>query len=184
MQADTVGRFQFKTRAPSIVFRRDGFESVFVRLATNNDTLRVRMVPAEATRPLPACEARVSCLSTGRLCFARVKGVGIGRIGGSIDASERVFNVHRGRFQMIHGLGPSWGGPTPRDHDVWSSIEFIELFRDGCGLRAIDARGKTIDGKRWRSVGIPGESAFYFDVEAGQTAEFDSMLDGVCVRVR
>lgn len=184
VQTDSAGRFHLTTRAPSIVFRRDGFESVLLQLATNNDKIGVRMVPAERTSPLLACEARVSCLSTGRLCFPKVRGVEIGRIGGSIDAFERVFNVHRGRFQMIHGSGPSWGGPTPRDQDVWSSIEFKESVRDGCGLRVIDARGKTIDGKQWRSVGIPGESAFYFNVQLGQTAEFDNMLDSVCVRVR
>ncbi len=82
---------------------------------------------------------------------------------------------------MIHGAGPSWGGPTPRGREVWTSITYKESARLGGRFRLIDASGTTADGKVWRHIGVPGESAFYYDLDRESAAIMDRVLDGLCL---
>jgi hypothetical protein len=51
----------------------------------------------------------------------------------------------------------------------------------GGGVHIIDARGKTADGKLWRSVGLRNESAFYSDADFKSAAIMDRILDGLSV---
>jgi hypothetical protein len=82
---------------------------------------------------------------------------------------------------MLHGAGPSWGGPEPRSQEVWRSVEFSEIHRTWRGSLIYDARGKTSDGKLWRSVGQSGESIFYFDQNPKDATLFDRVMDGLCI---
>jgi hypothetical protein len=84
---------------------------------------------------------------------------------------------------MIHGVGPSWGGPEPPAREVWNTLEFSETQRDARGHLVLDARGKTSDGKLWRSIGQFGESAFYYGQDQKDAILFDRVLDGLCVLV-
>jgi hypothetical protein len=91
------------------------------------------------------------------------------------------FGQHQDAGKMIHGAGPSWGGPNPRSREVWSSVTYKERTRKGDGIQVIDASGKTADGKAWRHVGLSGESAFYTDLDPDAAAIMDRLLDGLSV---
>ena len=168
-----------------MVFRKNGFESQFARVPSQQTDLRIVLKTAPATDAIPICRAGSDCVSvtTGFFCLPNFKGVQIGNTGGGIDAFERSFTVRTasGRSQMIHGAGPSWGGPNPRSREVWSSITYIERIREGSGIQVMDASGKTSDGKLWRHVGVSGESVFYFDVDTDVAAVMDRILDGLCL---
>ncbi len=82
---------------------------------------------------------------------------------------------------MIHGAGPSWGGPNPRSREVWSSIGYRENIHKGDGIQVMDARGTTSDGKLWRHFGRPGESIFYLHLDIDAAVIMDRALDGVCL---
>jgi hypothetical protein len=45
----------------------------------------------------------------------------------------------------------------------------------------IDARGRTTNGKYWRSLGSHNETISYFDVPPQAAARFDKVLDHICV---
>lgn len=180
VETDANGRFRFDTVAPTTVFRKDGFDSQLVRVSGSQSELRIVLKVAPPRDAIPIRRAASGCVSVGGiLCLPKIKGVQIGDIGGSVDAAERSFTV--GRWQMIHGAGPSWGGPNPRSQEVWSSVDYKERIREGDGLQVIDASGRTLDGKRWRSVGVSGESAFYLDLDADKAAIMDRLLDGLCI---
>ena len=183
---DTGGRFRFETKAPAVVFRRDGFESQLVRVPSAQTELLIVLRAAPAMDAIPTRHACSDCVSVGVFCVPKIKGVQIGKMGGSIDAFERTFSVRTasGRWWMIHGAGPSWGGPNPRDHEVWSSITYRERIRTGDGLRVLDSSGTTSDGKVWRHVGVSGESVFYFDLDPDAASIMDRMLDGLCLNLR
>ena len=82
---------------------------------------------------------------------------------------------------MLHGAGTSWGGPEPRTQEIWNSVEFSEAQREARLDLVLDARGRTADGKLWRSIGREGESVFYYGQEPKDAALFDRVLDGLCV---
>jgi hypothetical protein len=182
-ETDAMGRFRFDTIGPAVVFRKDGFESQFARVSGGPTELRIVLKPAPAVEAVPVCRAASKCVSvrTGVLCLPKIKGVRTGDANTTLDTFERTFSVRMGRWQMIHGAGTAWGGPDPRDEDVWSSIAYKERIRDGGGIQVLDASGTTSDGKAWRSVGVAGESVFYFDLDPGAAAKFDQVLDGLCV---
>jgi hypothetical protein len=184
-ETNAGGRFRFDTLAPAVVFRKDGFESQLARVPSQPTELRIVLKIAPMMEAVPICLADSNCVSvsTGIFCLPKVAGIEIGNPGGSIDAFERLFSVHTasGHWQMIHGTGPSWGGATPRYREVWSSITYHESIRKGDRIQAMDATGKTLDGKRWRHIGVAGESVFYFDLDAEAAAIMDRMLDGLCL---
>ena len=186
VQTDVNGRFDFETLAPAIVVRSAGYESRLVQVGTTESSgLRVMMTPAIDVAEIATCSMKASCLSVGaRLWFPAKQGISVSRPGRSIDASEREFNVKSGlrRFILVHGSGPSWGGPYPRGREVWLSSEYVEQTRHTDGSDVIDSKGKTRDGKIWRHVGLKGESAFYVDADPQAASAFDRMLDGVCIR--
>jgi hypothetical protein len=184
-ETDANGGFRFDTIAPAIVFRKNGFDSQFARIPGSQSELRIVLQAAPVKDAIPIRRTASECVSvtTGILCLPKVKGVQIGNTGGSIDAFERSFTVRTasGPWQMIHGAGPSWGGPNPRSREAWSSVAYKERIREGDGIQVIDASGRTSDGKVWRSVAVSGESAFYFDLDADAAAIMDRVLDGLCL---
>lgn len=177
-ETDGSGRFRFDTIAPTAVFRKDGFESQLVKLSRSQNGLRIVLQAAPPMDSLPNRKTTSGCVSvTGIFCFPKIKGVHVGDIGGSIDAIERTFTV--GHSEMTHGTGPSWGGPEPRSSAVWSSVEYSERTHSAGGSRIIDARGKTSDGKLWRSLSVRNESASYYNFDSHSAAIMDRVLDGV-----
>jgi hypothetical protein len=76
------------------------------------------------------------------------------------------------------------------DSKLWDSSEFSEnvylvhqkslLLRE---QRAIDARGRTPDGKYWRYLQAAPESVGYVGVDRAIADRFGKLLDDVCERL-
>jgi hypothetical protein len=185
--ADSSGHFECEAKGPSVVFRKGGWKSLLVRVSSMSGEGSVVLERAVKPEPLPVCSKRSHCVTAGGIfCLPKVRGVDTGDLGHGIDAFERQFTISslfRPWRTMIHGSGSSWGGPEPREREVWDSIEFSESQREVQGLLALDARGKTSDGKLWRWIGQSGESVFYFGQEQKDAMLFDRVLDGLCVLV-
>ena len=184
-QATSEGYFEFDTRAPVVVFRKPLWKSQRVRVSSLIGESRIVMESAGEPTPLPICPKKAHCVTTGGIfCLPKTSGVGVGDIPYTIDTVERQFTIASwfGRWRsMTHGTGTAWGGPEPRDQEVWDSVEFFETQRDATGYFVLDSRGKTSDGKLWRSVGRDGESVLYVGQDQEDASLFDRMLDGLCV---
>jgi hypothetical protein len=113
--------------------------------------------------------------------------VTVGKPGNDIDYGQRVFWVktQSGTAGIQHASGGMWGPGLPLNEDVWSARDYVEksyIDRDGLGI--IDARGSSIDGKCWRVLGHPFETASYRNVPEHDTALLDRVLNGVCVEAK
>lgn len=186
VRTDATGRFHFQTLAPAVVLRKNKFKSQLLRIVDGMGDATVVMETAALPEETPECKSDTKCLSLrwGIFCMPRLKGVEAGAAGGSVDAIERTFatNTASGRSEMIHGTGPSWGGPYSRSREVWGSEQFEEHTRKLQNVVLVDARGAASNGKLWRSVGVSGESVSYFDLEPDAAVVFDRLLDGMCLR--
>jgi len=68
---------------------------------------------------------------------------------------------------------------------VWSAEEYHETVYPFLGFAVDDARGRTPNGRYWRSLHLfqgVHEEASYHDVDQATAALFDRVLDGVCLR--
>jgi hypothetical protein len=184
-RSDPMGRFGFEAYGPSIVFRKSGWRSRLVPASRLTSDGRVVLERADDPETLPLCSKNPQCVTTGGIfCLPKVRGVDIGDRPNTIDTFEREFTISSwfGRWRtMLHGAGTSWGGPEPRTQEIWNSVEFSETQREARLDLVLDARGRTADGKLWRSIGREGESVFYYDQEPKDAALFDRVLDGLCV---
>jgi hypothetical protein len=186
--ADSIGRFEVEARGPSFVFRKRGWTSHLLRLSSSTEDIRVVLDRASDPAPLPACSKKERCGTAplGDFCFPKVHGVSNGNTVPRTDTLEQHFIIRSwlepGRT-MLHGAAPSWGGPEPPTREIWDSIEFSEIQREAHGSLVLDSRGKTSDGKLWRSVGQSGESAFYLGQDPKDAMLFDRVLDGLCVLI-
>jgi hypothetical protein len=72
------------------------------------------------------------------------------KTGQDIDytSTATIIKTKEGQSALVCGNGPSWSFGTPDDSLVWQSVEYSESIDYG---GAVDARGKTKDGKYWRS---------------------------------
>ena len=182
-ETDANGRFALDTRAPSVVIRKSGFRSEFVRTQDARD-LRIELRKL-AERPFPACPDTGSYIgldghSTFR--FPMVPGVKASGQGRDIDYGARSYYVktRAGRKGISHGSGPMWSFGIPLDEDVWRSVKYGETAYDSGGLTIVDARGQLANGHWWRYLGKIGESASYFDVDEATAKALDRFLDGAC----
>jgi len=187
-KADASGRFEFEAKGPSVAFRKGGWKSRLVQVSSLAGDIRVVLDRASWAEPFPNCIKKERCGTAplGNFCFPKVHGVGAGDGVPTIDTFEQQFTIHSWLgpdSTMLHGAAPSWGGPAPRSREVWKSVEFSEIQRTGRGSIILDARGKTSDGKLWRSIGQSGESIFYFDQNQKDAMLFHRVLDGLCVLV-
>ncbi len=184
-KTDSSGHFEFDARGPSVVFRKVRWRSVLVPV-TDFGELRIVLGSANDPAPMPVCPRDPPCVSTGSFCVPKVTGLETGVLAHGIDAAERRFTIG-GLFKttasMLHGSGPSWGGPQPDSRQIWNSAEFSEVQRDFRGSIVLDSRGKTPTGMLWRSLGQSGESISYHGVNEQQAALFDRAIDGLCVLV-
>ena len=189
------GRFELRTRAPSVVLRKDGFESRFLRV-NGDEGLRLVLDATGEPRPLPMCPEKALCVSGAVFCLPKLKGFRFGKLDVGFDASRRSITSPKlvgSRAVLVHGSGPSWFGPEPRLWRVWSSLEYAEELKRARGLLVIDARGKSIKGTLWRSIGVSeewnsggadypvGESVYYEDRTTAEAAVLDRVIDGLCV---
>ena len=118
------GGFTLRTRSPSLVFRKDGFESQFFRVnGSKNMRIVLRRTPLV---PLPECNAAARCEKGDVFCLPKRSGLRLRRRSeGMIDAWSEAF-VPRKEFGaqtiLTHGGGPSWLG-EPKLRQIWSSVK-------------------------------------------------------------
>lgn len=179
---DEQGRFQVRTRAPALVVRKLGFDGALIRTGPVGP---LRVVLEKATGSIPACRDKCEGLASAKsmFCFAPVPGVEVHGQGKMGESTSRAFLVttRDGPREILLGSGPMWSLGIPYTGDVWESTEYSEKSFAIGDSEIIDARGVTMDGKRWRYLGRFGESASYYEVDARDAALADRFLDGACV---
>ena len=185
VKTDSHGRFDIETRAPAVVFRKDGFQSKYWRVSGDGSLAVVLTGPAPRAK---ACRAFSSCATLkgfmSAFCLPKVSGVNVSKQGNDIDYGQRSFWVttQSGKAGIQHAAGPMWGPGLPFDEDVWSAHDYAETtYSDSEGFSIIDARGKSIDGKCRRLLGHVFETASYRNVPEEDIALLDRVLDGACV---
>jgi hypothetical protein len=185
-QTDAAGRFDVDTRAPAVVIRKAGFQSVWVR--TQNAPIRITLQRVSQVRAFPVCSptGRYEGIEGWGAAFEFLKMAGIksSKQGRDIDYGVRNYYVKtkRGPKGVLHGSGPLWSFGLPVDRDVWRSVKYEEVTYENGGQPIIDARGEFANGDRWRSLGKFGESASYSDVEPATAKTLDKFLEGSCLR--
>lgn len=180
------GQFDIRTRAPAIVFRKNGHRSQYYRVAGNATFVIV-------LEPLPpsvnTCQALAKCLSLGgnlsEFCLPQVRGIRVSGKSSDIDYTQRSFEIKSsiGKRGILHASGPMWGSGLPLNWEVWSATEYSERdYRDLQGFLVLDARGKTITGEYWRVLGRAFETASYKNVSHNEAQLLDLVLDGFCIK--
>lgn len=182
-QTDAQGTFDFQTIAPSVVFRKEGYQSVFTR--TDSGILHIVMrdsTPSEfpncpVTTAVDSIEARGVFFA-----FPRISGVAPSAQGHDVDYGVRGYFVGNGKDArgVQHGSGPMWSFGLPLDADVWRSVQYQEATYKKNVFIITAARGQFSDGKRWRYLGMFGETADYSDVEPATAGILDKFMDGAC----
>ncbi len=186
--SDGEGHFRFFVAVNSVIFRRAGFISQRVSLSDLSD-LRVILRRAPFAS-LPICKANQLCSHNqtyeSALCFPKVAGLEIGPLQTGSDSVGRNFFS---AGQIVHvESGYAGRDNLTRDSELWDSSQFSEnvyLVHQESWLReqrAIDARGRTPDGKYWRYLQAAPESVRYFGVDKAIADRFDKLFDGVCER--
>ncbi len=154
IRTNAQGHFEIVTRAPAIVFRKQGFQSKYMRVEESRNLSIVLTGPAPLMKE---CGAWGRCLTLkgfrSSLCLPKVRGVQSGKQGNDIDYGQRWFwfETKRGKAGLQHAAGPMWGPGVPSDQQVWWSSDYREIsYRDREGFSVIDARGTSPDGKLWQ----------------------------------
>jgi len=187
VRSDSSGRFDIQTRAPAIVFRKDGFHSKYLRVTGAEELKIVLSGPAPRFRECGAFSGCISLKGLGFMstfCLPRVSGVNVSKQNNDIDYSQRSFGfaTPNGYVGIQHAAGGHWGSGRPLDEQVWSAEEYVETtYRDRDGFLIIDARGKAHDGRHWRVLGHVFETAAYRNASRENTALLGRVLDGACV---
>ena len=183
VQTDAGGSFSIETRAPTLVIRKAGYRSQWLR-TSEISKVQITLQPENPTPQIRACSRSERCESISgwgaHFCFPRVPGVKAGHQGRDIDYGIRGYGIrHTG---IMHGSGPNWSFGLPVTSEVWQSTEYQENVFGTDPFITIDARGRTADGKLWRSLSEFGESASYRDANEADARLLDGVLDGVCIR--
>jgi hypothetical protein len=185
---DAEGHFRFAIVADSVIFRRAGFMSQRVTLTDSTD-LRITLRRAPFAS-VAICKTNQSCTHNSTfesaLCFPQVAGIQVGPMRLGIDSAGRDFFTNG---QQVHvESGDAGRDNLTRDSKLWNSSDFSEhvyvvhqnsLLRE---QRAIDARGRTPDGKYWRYLQARPESVRYSGVDRATADRFDKLFDGLCER--
>jgi hypothetical protein len=185
-QTDSESRFVLDTRAPAFVIRKPGFHSELVR-TQDAEELRITLRKLDG-KLFPRCPTAGSYVGIegweSVLRFIPVRGVEVSRQGRDIDYGARSYyiKIKSGAQGITHGSGPMWSFGLPRVQYVWRSVRYDEVTYDLGRRTVIDARGQLPDGLRWRSLGMFGESASYYDVDPVSAAVLDKFLDGACAK--
>lgn len=187
--SDGEGHFYIGGQSPSVVLRKPGYQSQWVRRTPATD-LRI-VLQSESRKDFRTCGSlrKYEGIVNGRpgLYFLMADGVSANDPGSDIDYTSRAYSVKSigGRKAIVHGSGPMWSLGIPSSTDVWASSEYSETGYGVPGIAngnvvILDARGKTAAGKLWRYVGMVGESASYRDVDETGARILDHVMDGAC----
>jgi hypothetical protein len=184
---DAAGKFSLRTRAPSLVMRKPGYRSRFLRKGRTGGEVRVTLSP-ETPMALKPCSATAKCETiTGYqalFCFPMISAVDPSPQSQNNGFGARAYAVEtrKGRVEISHGSGGGYSFGIPLDEDVWKSVEYSETAYTWGRLLILDARGTTLKKKHWRYIGRLGESASYTDADEEPASLLDRFLDGMCGR--
>jgi hypothetical protein len=181
--SDASGRFDLTTRAPTVVIRKLGFDSAFVR-NNNAELIHITLIPGGSA--LPTCPSKLSCKMingwSSTFCFPDIDGVNVSKQVHDIDFGMRIYSVGSTNAFIRHGSGGNWSYGVPEYEDVWDSVDYSEKTYVVAGTFIVDARGKSKTANFWRYLGRQGESASYSGVDEKSAAILDRVLDGICIR--
>ena len=180
---DATGHFELETSGPSVVIRKEGFQSAFLQTQQPGE-IRITSRKLNQNGSITLCKGEERQRFGGpRLQFQRIREVKVGPTGNGDDFFYRTYYVGRSRDRtsISHGNGATWSGGIPVDQDVWESAEYAETVWEVGAMRIIDARGRAADGSRWRYLGLFGESAHYRSVNKEAAATLDRFMDGACL---
>jgi hypothetical protein len=185
-QTDSAGRFSLDTRAPSLVVRKAGFRSEFVR-TQDATVVRITLQGQTESRAFRVCSNNGQYETiegwNALFEFPRVDGIKASLQEADSDYATRSYYVDGAVPKRIrHGSGPLWGSGMPLDADVWRSVRYQESTFEAGRFTITDARGQLTDGKRWRYLGRFGESAEYSDIDEATAKILDQFLDGACLK--
>jgi len=182
---EAAGKFSLRTMAPSLVIRKAGYRSRFLRTERTGGEVRVTLSP-ETPAALNPCSATAKCESiTGYqalFCFPMISAVDPSPQSQNNGFGARAYAVEtrKGRVEISHGSGAMYSFGIPMDEDVWKSVEYTETVYTWGRILILDARGTTLKKKRWRYIGRVGESASYRDALEEGASRLDRFLDGMC----
>lgn|GEM_PF-3340282 len=203
---DQEGRFEIETPGLIAVVRKAGYRSERIRTDASQ---QIHVTLRATDRRIGLCTEEQSCDSIGSFCFPRVAGVSPGRLTNDVDYTMRTYWLTRTRSGIVggwqsmlwflaqrgikQGVGPNWTRGVPSLRDVSQAADYEEagipieegpLSKLEYPIGIIDAKGTNIGGKRWRYLGLVGESAEYRDLGRNAARLLDRVLDGVCIRQR
>jgi hypothetical protein len=181
---DAMGRFSLRTTEKALLIGKFGYRSEFLPTANAED--RRIVLRKVGPRPMRECRgivAKLETANTGKLWFPVGEEFERGENQPDIDYSMRLYSLKIGRQRkwIRHGAGAMWSFGIPSGSDVHRSVSYSESHYRVGAYYVTDARGEYADGKRWRFVGMIGESADYSDMEPEIADKLDRVLDGVCM---
>lgn len=186
IKTNSSGQFDIHTRAPAIVFSKDGFQSKYWQVTGESDA---RIILVGAAPRMRQCGTFSHCVSLkgfmSAFCLPSIPGVNVSKQGNDVDYGSRScwITTPGGTPGIQHAAGGMWGPGLPFDEDVWSARNYSErTYVDDEGYNIIDARGKSSDGKCWRVLGHVFETAAYRNVAEPDTPLLDRVLDGACFK--
>lgn len=181
---DAQGRFSLGTTENALLLWKFGYRSELL-LTANAEGRRIvlREVGPQPLRDCVGIVAKLESVHGGMLWFPVGEEFKHSPNQSDIDYSRRLYWLRKGgRSKWIrHGAGHMWSFGIPSGFDIRRSVKYSETHYQTGRTYVTDARGEYADGKRWRFVGMIGESADYSDMEPEFADKLDRVLDGVCM---
>jgi hypothetical protein len=181
------GRFNF-TNLPSkgsvVYFQKEGFRPKTLVVRPPTSEMKVVLEDDSKTAWLiPVCSAKDSSHKGSWLEFYWPKNAKTRRIK-DIDYAEVVISVTKDSrpLQIWYGLHVSPGQTVTKLTLNSASSEERSIHRQSGQIIGHDQRGKTQDGRMWRSADFFGmsASAIYEGVSEEDAAAYDRIIDSVC----
>ena len=166
IRTDSEGKFRVVTDVPAIVIRIPGYESQRVRIAGDGQ-LEITLQRIRSTS---------RCKLSAPPAFKT-------KDANDVDYTAKWFYIETkdGPQGIISGSGPMYSWGAPDDRQVWTSVEYAEIMLDN---GVVDASGHTADGKYWRSRGIFGAAAQYYNQTRDNAEQLDCVMDRVPIKVQ
>jgi len=170
-------------RCGLVRFLAEGFLTIAVAIEDNVHELNVTLHPKGSKWIPPDWDPVASNRVGGKMKFLIPKGAKI-KYGPPSDAWHIGIGYgprNRREWMGING-GGNYSSGLPMISYMNNSAELVHREM-GCGPNGYDIRGRTQDGKRWRTTGMGqsgfGESIGYDNASEKAAAFFDSIIDGL-----
>jgi hypothetical protein len=184
--SDSEGSLQLTTSDQALVLRKDGFEPLFLKVGEGGD-FAIRMSRRGDWPKLRTCGANEATWGVDQklegygLRFPALRQFAATKLRFDTDYAMRGYQTRKKPVVGVqHGRGYAWSLGIPLQSDLNDSVSYEERhFRIG-EMELIDGRGVDRLGRKWRYLGMLGESASYRGVDAKAAEVLDRFLDGVC----